>query len=62
MGKKTVLGAGLVGSDKYLRCAVPNFIVEQFGLKVGDFLDWELRVVDGVLCIIVTPVKSVVER
>ena len=45
-----------------IRCVVPNFIVEQFGLKVGDFLDWELRVVDGVLCIIVTPVKSVVER
>jgi len=58
MGKKTVLGAGMVSTDKYLRTAVPSFIVEQFGLRVGDSLDWELQVVDGVLCVVVVPLKK----
>jgi hypothetical protein len=41
-----------------VRSAIPKFIVNQFGLKVGDGLEWELFVCNGVLAVKVTPRKA----
>ena len=40
-----------------LRTTVPSHIVKQFHLKAGDRLDWELKVMDGEIKVIVSPVK-----
>jgi hypothetical protein len=38
-----------------LRTTVPSWVVSHFKLKEGDILDWEMKVVDGVLSLIVSP-------
>ena len=41
-----------------LRTTVPKNIVNQFGLKEGDKLNWELRVDEGRIIIVATPLKG----
>jgi hypothetical protein len=43
---------------KSLRTTVPNSIVNQFGLKEKDQLDWKLQVIEGKMTLVVEPIKK----
>ena len=51
-GYKTKLSFGRKGSHS-LRTTVPEFIVAQFSLKAGEFLDWSIEARNGDLIIVV---------
>ena len=56
MGERTVL---VKASSKFdsLRTTVPMSIVKQWKLKDGDAFDWEWKVVDGEMVLVVTKAK-----
>ncbi len=43
------------GGSNSVRTTVPMWIVEQFGLKSGDKIEWSLRAENGAMSIVVTP-------
>ena len=43
------------GGSNSIRTIVPMWIVEQFGLKSGDKIQWSLHAENGAMSIIVTP-------
>lgn len=55
MGENTVVNKA---SSKYtsLRTTIPMSIVKQWKLEDGDKLDWEWKVIDGKLSIVVNKV------
>jgi hypothetical protein len=55
MSEETTLN--YVTRKEYLRTQVPQWFVSKCGLKVGDKLRWDLRVIDGELVCVVTPRK-----
>ena len=57
MGFKTTI-AKASSKVKSLRTTVPAGIVNQFNLKEGDKLDWELKAENGNLIVIVKPEKK----
>ena len=56
MGELTTLNYS--ANTKYLRSTVPSFIVKQFGLSVGDKLEWELCAENNEMIIKVRPRKE----
>ena len=56
-GNETILNLAVSQSES-LRTTVPSHIVSQFNLKQNDRLRWELKVINGSLKIIITPVKE----
>ena len=56
-GNTTTLSLA-VSSSESLRTTVPTHIVSQFKLKAGDKLDWDLRVIDGKLNIVIAPLEE----
>jgi bifunctional DNA-binding transcriptional regulator/antitoxin component of YhaV-PrlF toxin-antitoxin module len=56
MGEITVLSKATTTS-RSLRTTVPSGIVNQFNLKKGDKLEWEIKAEDGKLVIVVKPLK-----
>ena len=54
MGEKTTLTFA-TSKSKSLRTTVPIGISRQFNLKEGDMLNWELKVIEGKLGIVVKP-------
>lgn len=42
-------------TTKSLKTTVPVAIVQQLGLAAGDRLQWQMRVVDGELSLVVSP-------
>ncbi len=61
MGEKTSLTGASSKSDS-LRATVPSGIVKQFHMKSGDQLDWEIKVLDGKLAIVVTLERCTILR
>lgn len=57
MGEITVLSKATTTS-KSLRTTVPSGIVNQFNLKKGDKLEWEIKAENGKLVIVVKPIKK----
>ncbi|MFB3888131.1 MAG: AbrB family transcriptional regulator [Candidatus Bathyarchaeia archaeon] len=57
MGEVTKLSNATSKHDS-LRTTVPFSIVKQFGLKLGDSLDWQIKAEDGNLIIQVTPIRG----
>lgn len=45
-------------TSKSLKATVPVAIVQQLGLEAGDRLQWQMRVVDGELSLVVSPEVS----
>lgn len=42
-----------------LRATVPMSLVRHFGLKAGDYIEWNLETKDGEIVVIVRPSKKV---
>jgi len=62
MGELTKLAYTTSKSKESLKTTVLAFIVKQFGLKAGDYLDWSIAAdASGNLIIIVKPVKKMEE-
>ena len=57
MGFKTTIAKASTIANSF-RTTVPAGIMNQFNLKEGDKLDWELNAENGELIIIVKPEKS----
>jgi len=57
MGFKTTIAKASTISNSF-RTTVPAAIINQFNLKDGDKLDWELKAENGNLLIIVKPEKK----
>ncbi len=57
MGEKTTLTKASTKSES-LRTTVPSGIVKQFYLTEGDQIEWEIKVLDGKLAILVKPIKK----
>ena len=57
MGFKTTIAKASTISSSY-RTTVPAAIINQFTLKDGDKLDWELKAENGNLIIIIKPEKK----
>lgn len=57
MGEITTLTKAATRTTS-LRTTVPASIARQFNLKDGDGLDWTLKVADGEMIIVVTPIKK----
>ena len=57
MGFKTTIAKASTISNSY-RTTVPAAIINQFNLKDGDKLDWELKAENGNIIVIVTPSKK----
>lgn len=57
MGFKTTIQKASTIANSY-RTTVPAAIVNQFSLKEGDKLDWELNVENGKLIILVKPLMK----
>lgn len=55
MGKRTSLV--VANQTATLRTTVPGHIVEHFGLRDGDQLEWNLKAEGGTITIGVVPVK-----
>ena len=56
VGSKSKLANARPGSPS-LRTTVPQGIVDQFNLKVGDELDWEISFIEGKKILIVRKVE-----
>ena len=48
----------LANKSKSLRTTIPVSVVRQFKLAVKDQMAWDLKVIDGEIRIIVTPMRS----
>lgn len=57
MGKRTILSFATSKGDSF-RTTVPKNIVNQFNLKVGDMLEWNLVVKDGKMGLEIYPIKE----
>jgi bifunctional DNA-binding transcriptional regulator/antitoxin component of YhaV-PrlF toxin-antitoxin module len=57
MGFKTTIAKASTISNSY-RTTVPAAIINQFNLKDGDQLDWELKAANGNIIVIVKPGKK----
>jgi len=57
MGFKTTIAKASTIANSY-RTTVPAAIINQFNLKEGDKLDWELKAEKGSIVIIVEPEKK----
>lgn len=57
MGFKTTIAKASTISNSF-RTTVPAAIINQFNLKDGDQLDWELKAENGNLIVIITPFKK----
>ena len=57
MGFKTTIQKASTIANSY-RTTVPAAIMNQFNLKEGDKLDWELKAENGNLVVIVIPENS----
>ena len=57
MGFKTTIAKASTIANSY-RTTVPAAIMNQFNLKEGDKLDWNLKVENGKLLILVKTMKS----
>jgi antitoxin component of MazEF toxin-antitoxin module len=57
MGEETTLTKAATKTTS-LRTTVPASIVRQFNLKDGDKIDWTLKVANGEMIIVVTPIKK----
>jgi antitoxin component of MazEF toxin-antitoxin module len=57
MGEQTTLTKAATKTTS-LRTTVPASIVRQFNLKDGDKIDWTLKVANGEMIIVVTPIKE----
>ena len=57
MGFKTTIAKASTISNSF-RTTVPAAIINQFNLKDGDKLDWELKAENGSLIVIVKPEKK----
>ena len=57
MGEITMLTKA-TSKSRSLRTTIPMGIVKQFNLSEGDRLNWEIRVQDRELIIIVRPLKE----
>ena len=57
MGFKTTIAKASTISNSY-RTTVPAAIMNQFNLKDGDVLDWELKAENGNLLVLITPEKK----
>jgi antitoxin component of MazEF toxin-antitoxin module len=57
MGEKTTLTKASTKSES-LRTTVPSGIVKQFYLTEGDQIEWEIKVADGKLAILIKPIKK----
>jgi antitoxin component of MazEF toxin-antitoxin module len=57
MGFKTTISKASTIANSY-RTTVPAAIMNQFNLKDGDQLDWELKAENGNLLLIVKPEKN----
>ena len=57
MGFKTTIAKASTISNSF-RTTVPAAIINQFNLKDGDQLDWELKAENGNLIMIVKPEKK----
>ena len=57
MGFKTTIAKASTISNSF-RTTVPAAIINQFNLKDGDRLDWELKAENGNLMIIVKPERK----
>ena len=56
-GFKTTIAKASTIANSY-RTTVPAAIMNQFGLKEGDKLDWELKAENGKIIIIIKPDKE----
>ena len=56
MGFKTTIQKASTIANSY-RTTVPAAIMNQFNLKEGDKLDWELKAENGNLIVIINPEK-----
>lgn len=57
MGFKTTIAKASTISNSF-RTTVPAAIINQFNLKDGDKLDWELKAENGKIVLIVRPEKK----
>lgn len=57
MGFKTTIAKASTISNSF-RTTVPAAIINQFNLRDGDKLDWELKAENGKLILIVKPEKK----
>jgi hypothetical protein len=57
MGEISTLTTATTGKES-LRTTVPMSIIKQFKLKSGDQLDWNFDVKDGVMILVVKPIKK----
>jgi len=57
MGFKTTIAKASTISNSF-RTTVPAAIINQFNLKDGDKLDWELKAENGKIIVIVKPEKK----
>ncbi len=57
MGFKTTIAKASTISNSF-RTTVPAAIINQFNLKDGDKLDWELKAENGNLIVIITPERK----
>ena len=56
MGSKSIVSRATTTS-RSLRTTIPVKIVDEFGIKEGDVLDWEIRKINGKKTIIVRLLK-----
>jgi hypothetical protein len=57
MGEKTTLTKASTKSES-LRTTVPSGIVKQFYMSEGDQLEWEIKVLEGKLAIVIKYLKK----
>jgi len=57
MGEKTTLTKASSKSES-LRTTVPSGIVKQFYLNEKDQLEWEIKIINGELALVVKPIKK----
>jgi len=57
MGEISTLTKATTGKES-LRTTVPMSVIKQFKLKAGDKLDWTFEVKDGVLILVVNPIRG----
>ena len=60
MGRNVVTTTLHAASSKTssLRTTVPMWVINQFGLKAGDGVNWKLHVQDGRMIVIMSPVEE----
>ncbi len=56
-GENTTL-SGAASNTKSLRTTVPIGLARQFGLKEGDRINWQMKIENGELVMVVRPTKK----